>query len=65
MAKKTSKREAINTIDKSDPLEILLERVDRLASEPSKKQRLDRFTSDVQKQIQDQRDVILIAIKVK
>ena len=65
MAQRTSKREAINSIEKSDPLEILLERVERSESESSKKQRFNRFCSAVNKQIQDQRDVILIAVKIK
>lgn len=65
MAQKTSKRDAINAIQNSDPLEILLERINRSENESSKKQRLNTFTAAVQKQIQDQRDVILIAVKVK
>ena len=65
MAKSVSKSEAIKTINATDALEVLLEVIDRNETASSKQTKVNRFLNDIQKQIKDDRDVILIAVKVK
>ena len=65
MAKSVSKSEAIKIINQVETLEVLLEAIDRNETVPSKQTKIARFINSVQKQVKDERDVILIAIKVK
>jgi hypothetical protein len=65
MSKSTSKSEAVRAINSADALEVLLENIDRDEAASSKQIKVSRFISDLQKQIKDERDVILIAVKVK
>ena len=65
MAKSVSKSEAIKTITETEPLEVVLEIIDRNETTSSKQTKVNRFISDLQKQIKDERNVILIAVKVK
>jgi hypothetical protein len=65
MAKSVSKSEAIKTINTTDALEVLLETIDRNESSASKQAKVTRFISDIQKQIKDERDLVLVAVKVK
>ena len=65
MAKSVSKSQAVKTINSADALEVLLESIDRNESTASKQTKVNRFISDFQKQIKEDRDVILIAVKVK
>jgi hypothetical protein len=65
MAKVISKTELIKELNKVEALEIILETIDRHESTSSKQSKVSKFQSTVQKQIKDERDVILISIKVK
>ena len=65
MAKSVSKSEAIKTINAIEALEVVLEIIDRNETTSSKQTKVNRFINDVQKQIKDERGVILIAVKVK
>jgi hypothetical protein len=65
MSKTVSKSEVIKIINATDALEVLLQTIDRNETTSSKQTKLNRFINDIQKQIKDERDVILIAIKVK
>lgn len=65
MAKSVSKSEAVRVINSKDALEVLIETIDRNETISSKQIKVNRFISDFQKQIKDERDVVLIAIKVK
>ena len=65
MSKSISKSEAVKAISNADALEVLLENIDRNETASSKQTKVSRFISDIQKQIKDERDVILIAVKVK
>jgi hypothetical protein len=65
MSKTVSKSEVVRLINATDALEVLLQTIDRNETTPSKQTKVNRFINDVQKQIKDERDVILIAIKVK
>jgi hypothetical protein len=65
MSKSVSKSEAIKTINTIEALEVLLENIDRNELTSAKQTKVNRFLSDIQKQVKDERDVILIAVKVK
>ena len=65
MAKVISKSELLKTINAIEALEIVIEAIDRNETKSSKQSKVNRFINDVQKQIKDERDVILIAIKLK
>jgi hypothetical protein len=65
MAKSVSKSEAIKAINSVDALEVLLESIDRNENTSSKRTKINQFNNEVQKQIKDERNVILIALKVK
>jgi len=65
MSKSVSKSDAVRVINAADALEVLLQTIDRNEATSSKQTNLNRFINDVQKQVKDERDVILIAIKVK
>lgn len=65
MSKLVSKPEAVRVINSADALEVLLESIDRNDTSSSKQTKVNRFINDIQKQIKDERDVILIAVKVK
>lgn len=65
MPKSISKSEAVKAINNADALEVLLENIDRNETSSSKKTKVNRFINHIQKQVKDDRDVILIAVKVK
>jgi hypothetical protein len=65
MAKAVSKSEAIRAIAEAEALEVVLEIIDRNETTSSKQTKVSRFVNDFQKQIKDERDVVLIAVKVK
>ena len=65
MSKPVSKTEAVRVINNADALEVLLESIDRNETSSSKQIKLTRFINDIQKQIKDERDVILIAVRIK
>ena len=65
MAKVISKSELLKTINAIEALQIVIEAIDRNETKSSKQSKINRFINDVQKQIKDERDIILIAIKLK
>ena len=65
MAKIISKSELIKILNQVDSLEILIEAIDRNETVPSKQTKITRFVNLIQKQVKDERDEILLAIKVK
>ncbi|MGI6525354.1 MAG: hypothetical protein ACOX2O_08735 [Bdellovibrionota bacterium] len=65
MSKRISKSDALRILNAADALEVIQETVDRKETSAAKKSKLNRFAADVQKQINEERDVILISIKVK
>ena len=65
MSKPVSKSEVIKLINSVECLEILVQSIDRNETRSAKQTKVNRFINDVQKQVKDERDVILIAMKVK
>ena len=63
--KRVSKADVIKAINSVDILEIILEEISRSDIAANKQSQLRRFNAEVQKQINDERDVLLIAVKVK
>ena len=63
--KRVSKADVIKAINSVDALEIIFEEIRRSDTTPNKQSQLRRFNAEVQKQITDDRDVLLIAVKVK
>ena len=65
MAKVISKSEAVKIINQLEPLEILHEALNRNDTSSFKQTRLAKFIQSIQNMIKDERDVVLIAIRVK
>ena len=65
MAKKVSKAEAIKTISEIEPLEIILERIGRNETVPSKNAKLNRLINEISKQIKEERDITICSVKAK
>jgi hypothetical protein len=65
MSKSISKSEVVKIINATDALEVLIQIIDRNESISSKQIKLSRFLGDVQKQVKEERDVILLSVKVK
>lgn len=65
MLKRISKSDAVKEIKDTDALEVIFDEIERADSTSTKQSALNRFVSEVQKQIKDERSVKLIAIKVK
>ena len=65
MAKSVSKSEAVTAINSTDALQVLLEKIDRNESSSSKQIKINRFISEIQKQIKDERDIVIVSVKVK
>lgn len=63
--KRVSKADAIKALNNVDALEIILEEISRSDTDANKQSQLRRFNAEVQKQMNDERDVLLIAIKNK
>jgi hypothetical protein len=65
MAKSVSKSEAVKAISSADALKVLLETIDRNESTSSKQAKVNRFINEIQKQIKDERDLVMVSVKVK
>jgi hypothetical protein len=65
MAKSVSKSEAVIAINSTDALQVLLEKIDRNESASSKQIKLNRLISEIQKQVKDERDIVIVSVKVK
>lgn len=64
MAKK-NKREAVDKITKSDALEVQVSEIAKGDSDSKKRQLLNEFIRHVEGFIKDQRDVLLIGVKIR
>ena len=65
MSKKKSKSDLKKLISDTDALEIAVEEINRNESSSKKQSALLSFLKDVNEHVKDQRDVILVSIKVK
>ena len=65
MATKVHKKDVELALKKADVLEAVAERIDRHSSRPSKKSLANKFLRGVDKMIDDERDILLIAVKLK
>jgi hypothetical protein len=65
MAKAVSKSEAVKAINSVEALEVLLETIDRNESTSSKQTKVNKLINDIRKQVKEERDLLLLAIKVK
>lgn len=65
MIKRVKKETAIETLKKSDPLEVTLLSIKRDEPESQKRQKINAFLKIVNEYINDTRDIHLIGIKEK
>lgn len=65
MAKKISKRELQRQLEQIEALEVITGSINRNESSSSKKSKLSMFQRAAQAQIDEDRDVLLITVKVK
>ena len=65
MPTKTTIKEIINLLSKIDVLEIICQQIDKSQSDPAKKSSANNFKKEAEKFIKEQRDVILLALKIK
>ena len=63
--KRISKSETLKVIKDTDALEIIIEEIQRADTAANKQAQLSRFVSEIQKQIKQERDLKLFAIKVR
>ena len=63
--KRVSKVDAEKALRESNALEIIIEEISRSDTASNKQSQISRFTAEVQKQVKDDRDVLLIAVKIK
>ncbi len=62
---KRSKQDIVASIQKADALECSIEEVDRTSSEQTKNQKVKAFAVLISEYLKDQRDLILVAIKIR
>jgi len=65
MAKKVSKSEIIKLVNQSEMLDAITQTIDRNDSISRKQSDLNRIIQDIQAQIKDDRDILIIAIRIK
>jgi hypothetical protein len=65
MSKKVSKEAAINAIKKIEALEIALAEVDRNENTSVKRQKVAAFSKLLDEYLKSERDLVLVAVKVK
>lgn len=65
MAKKVSKNEIIKLVNQSEMLDAITQTIDRNDSTSQKQSDLNRVIQDIQAKIKDDRDILIIAIKIK
>jgi hypothetical protein len=65
MTKSVSKSDLAKSIEDLQALDVVVEGIDRNDTSGTKQTKLNNFTSAAKKQIKEERDVLLIAIKVK
>lgn len=65
VTKKVSKNEIIKLVNQSEMLDAITQTIDRNDSVSQKQSDLNRVIQDIKDQIKDDRDIIIIAIKIK
>ena len=65
MSKKVSKNEIIKLVNRSEILDAITLTIDRNDSASRKQSELNRIILDIQDQIKTERDIVIIAIRVK
>lgn len=65
MPKKVSKTDIVKEINKLDVLEVIQETVLRSDPAPHRQAKISAFTKKAKEQVADDRDVLLISIKIK
>lgn len=65
MLKRVSKADLSKIIKDADTLEIIFDVINRSGSSSAKLSSLSKFVNEVKEQIKDERDILLISIKVK
>ena len=65
MPKKTTKKELSEVISKTDVLDAVTQAIDRSAPDSAKRNAASTFNREVDKFIKEQRDVLLIAVKIR
>ena len=65
MAKLKRKIDLTSTINKIDLLEVALHQIKKSDSSAAKKSQYDKFARDALSYVKDERDVLLIAIKIR
>jgi hypothetical protein len=65
MPKSVSKSDAVKLINSVDALDVQLEVIDRDETTPSKMTKINRFIAELNKHVKDERDVILVSVKVR
>ena len=63
--KRVSKLEAERAVRDADALEIVTEQINRSDTASAKIILLSRFSTEVQKLIKEERDIFLIAVKIR
>lgn len=62
---KKSKQELLQQINKTESLEIIVTEINRAESASSKQSKQNEFANKAKEFVKDERDVLLIAIRVK
>ena len=65
MVRTLSKKDLLRHLEKLDVMEIVIQAVDRSDSNSKKLSKLSEFQRAAKAQIDDERDVLLISVKVK
>ena len=63
--KRVSKQEAERALRDANTLEIIVEHINRCDTPSAKLILLSRFSTEVQKLIKEERDILLIAVKIR
>jgi hypothetical protein len=65
MPKKISKPDLIREINKLDALQIIQESIQRSEPAPQRRSKIQRFIGSTQDLVDEERDVLFIAIQIK
>jgi hypothetical protein len=65
VTKKVSKSEIIKLVNQSEMLDAITQTIDRNDSTSKKQSDLNRVIQDIKDQIKDERDILIIAIRIR
>jgi hypothetical protein len=65
MAKSVSKSDTVKLINSVETLDIKIEVIDRDETTPSKMTKINRFIAELNKHVKDERDVVMVSVKVR